>query len=227
MIKVIDIVKSYDEHRVLNNISFEIKKGSIIGLAGPNGAGKSTLLNILALLYMPDKGQYYIDGKPTNENVDDFRPIIGYVPQEIALFEELSVFDNLLYWSKYPKKKAKEIAKEIGHKLDLCSLFDKKIKHLSGGMKRRVNLGVALLNSPRILVLDEPMVGIDEKHCDMIFSYFKELASQGVTQIISGHSAEQLMQIAEKILYISEGEVRFFENPLLYTEFLLQKARYI
>jgi ABC-2 type transport system ATP-binding protein len=225
LIKINKISKSYEKQKILNNLSFEIQKGEIIGLTGPNGAGKSTLLNILALLNMPDSGEYYINEKYVGENIDYFRSIVGYVPQEIALFDELTVLDNLLYWSKYSKKKAKLKAQEIGERLDLYDLFHKKIKKLSGGMKRRINLAVGLLNDPKILILDEPMVGIDEKHCKEIFFYLKELSQQGITQIISGHYAEQLMHIADRVLYIDEGEVQFFENVLLYTEFLLKKAR--
>ncbi len=223
MIKVNNITKSYGKHKILNNISFEIQKGEIIGLAGPNGAGKSTLLNILALLNMPDSGEYYIDKKCVDEDIDYVRSVIGYVPQDIALFDELTVHDNLLYWSRYSNKKARLKAQEIGERLDLCNLFSKKIKKLSGGMKRRINLAVGLINEPKILILDEPMVGIDEKHCNEIFSYFKELSQQGITQIISGHYTEQLMNISNRVLYINEGEVRFFENVLHYTEFLLKK----
>lgn len=219
MIKIQSLSKSYNNQQVLHDVSFEIKKGEIVGVAGPNGAGKTSLLNILALIDNYYCGEYFIEENNTKENLNYYRSVIGYVPQDIALFEELSVKDNLICWSKYNFKKAKNLMQLISLKLDLTEILNKKVKKLSGGMKRRLNIAVALINSPQILVMDEPMVGIDDKHCKLIFSYLKTLSEQGVTQVISCHSIEQLMQISDKILYLNEGEISFYKDADLYLDY--------
>lgn len=222
MINVLSLSKNFNKQQVLNDVSFEIKKGEIIGVAGPNGAGKTSLLNILALIADYDCGEYFIEGNNTKENLNYYRSVIGYVPQDIALFEELSVADNLICWSKYNFKKAKELMNSISLELDLTEILNKKVKKLSGGMKRRLNVAVALINAPQILVMDEPMVGIDDKHCKLIFSHLKSLSKQGVTQVISSHSIEQLMKISDKILYLNNGKIEFFNDAYSYLN-LLQK----
>jgi ABC-2 type transport system ATP-binding protein len=222
MINVLSLSKNFNKQQVLNDVSFEIKKGEIRGVAGPNGAGKTSLLNILALIADYDCGEYFIEGNNTKENLNYYRSVIGYVPQDIALFEELSVADNLICWSKYNFKKAKELMNSISLELDLTEILNKKVKKLSGGMKRRLNVAVALINAPQILVMDEPMVGIDDKHCKLIFSHLKSLSKQGVTQVISSHSIEQLMKISDKILYLNNGKIEFFNDAYSYLN-LLQK----
>ncbi len=222
MIKIQSLSKSFNKQQVLHDVSFEIKKGEIIGVAGPNGAGKTSLLNILALIADYDCGEYLIEGNNTKENLNYYRSVIGYVPQDIALFEELSVADNLICWSKYNFKKAKKLMNSISLELDLTEILNKKVKKLSGGMKRRLNVAVALINSPQILIMDEPMVGIDDKHCKLIFSNLKTLSKQGVTQIISSHSLEQLIEISDKILYLNNGKIELFGEAFSYLN-LLQK----
>lgn len=222
MIKIQGLSKSFNKQQVLNDISFEIKKGEIVGIAGPNGAGKTSLLNILALIANYDCGDYFIDENNTKDNLNNYRTVIGFVPQDIALFEELSVADNLICWSKYNYKKAKNLMQSISIELNLTEILNKKVKRLSGGMKRRLNVAVALINSPQILVMDEPTVGIDDKHCKLIFSYLKTLSKQGVTQVISSHSTEQLIQISDKILYLNNGKIDFFTDAFSYLN-VLQK----
>lgn len=222
MIKIQSLSKSFKKQQVLHDVSFEIQKGEIIGIAGPNGAGKTSLLNILALIADYDCGEYFIEGNNAKENLNYYRSVIGYVPQDIALFEELSVADNLICWSKYNFKKAKKLMHLISLELDLTEILNKKVKKLSGGMKRRLNVAVALINSPQILIMDEPMVGIDDKHCKLMFSYLKTLSKQGVTQVISSHSTEQLIQISDKIIYLNNGKIEFFTDAFSYLN-LLQK----
>ncbi|MEL7570911.1 MAG: ABC transporter ATP-binding protein [Eubacteriaceae bacterium] len=220
MIEVKDVSKSYKNQQVLHDISFNIKKGEIIGLIGPNGAGKTSLLNILALIADYNCGEYLIEENNTKENLNYYRSVIGYVPQDIALFEELSVADNLVCWSKYNSKKAKNLMHLISLELDFTEILNKKVKKLSGGMKRRLNVAIALINAPQILVMDEPMVGIDDKHCKLIFSYLKTLSKQGVTQVISSHSTEQLIEISNKILYLNNGKIEFFGDTFSYLSLL-------
>ncbi len=210
MIRVEKLCKSYGETYVLQDVSFSLEQGEVLGLFGPNGSGKSTLLNILALIARPDSGQYYIDTADALQNVQTVRPIIGYVPQDIALFEELTVRDNLLCWSRRPDREAKKSAEKIAQELSLSEIYGKRIKQLSGGMKRRVNLAVALLNNPLLLIMDEPLAGVDTEYTALIARYLRAKAEEGVTQIISSHSNEQLRGLMNKVLLLREGQVEFF-----------------
>lgn len=205
MVEIQSLSKAYGSNRVLNALSFTIKKGEVVGLFGPNGAGKSTLLNILALIARPDSGQYFFDETDALKRSPLVKPRIGYVPQDIALFEELTVWDNLLCWSRQPGKVAKARAEALAESLCLQDLRKSKIRSLSGGMKRRVNLAVGLLNDPDLLILDEPLAGVDTEHTAIIAGHLRYLAESGVTQIISGHSLYQLEPLVDSALVLKQG----------------------
>lgn len=209
MIKIENLSKAYGDTKVLDDISFSVNQGEILGLFGPNGTGKSTLLKILALITKADQGSYYWNSQNALKNIAKIRPKIGFVPQEIALFEELTVWDNLMCWSRQPKKDAKILAKEISEALMLTILHKKRVRNLSGGMKRRVNLAVALLNKPQLLIMDEPFVGIDVKHMELLIKYLKEQSQKGVTQIISGHHISQLKPLIDTAMLLNNGNMVF------------------
>ena len=204
------ISKKYGNVSALDNVSFSLNRGEILGLFGKNGSGKSTLLDIIALAAKPDGGQILFDGKEVSSNLTLARRRIGYVPQEIALFEELTVCENLLCWSKLPGKKAKARAWEVAEKLNLHEIYGKKVAELSGGMKRRVNLAVALLGDPELMVLDEPFAGVDTDNTDGIEKVLKEMAERGTAQIVSGHSPEQMLPLIDRVLVLSCGKIAYF-----------------
>ncbi|PKM73111.1 MAG: hypothetical protein CVU91_05965 [Firmicutes bacterium HGW-Firmicutes-16] len=206
------ISKKYGNVNALDNVSFSLKRGEILGLFGKNGSGKSTLLDIIALAAKPDGGQIFFEGKEVSSNLTLARRRIGYVPQEIALFEELTVRENLLCWSKLPGKKAKARAWEVAEKLNLPEIYEKKVAELSGGMKRRVNLAVALLGEPELMVLDEPFDGVDSDNTDGIEKVLKEMAERGTAQIVSGHSPEQMLPLIDKVMVLSRGEIIYFDD---------------
>ena len=206
------LCKSYGTVNALCEVSFSLKRGEVLGLFGLNGSGKSTLLDIVALAAKPDAGQIIFDGLDVNSNLTAVRRRIGYVPQEIALFEELTVYENLLCWSRLPGKKAKERASEVSQALNLLELSRKKVSELSGGMKRRVNLAVALLGEPELIILDEPFAGVDTDNTDGIEKRLRELADGGTAQIVSGHSPEQMLPLIDKVLVLSHGQTAYFDH---------------
>lgn len=206
-LQVEGICKSYGKVTALKNISFSLERGQVLGLFGLNGSGKSTLMDIIALAAPTDSGKIYLDGIEATANLGTIRRRIGYVPQEIALFEELTVQENLLCWSELPGKKAKARAEEIAQKLNLTDIYKKRISTLSGGMKRRVNLAVALLGEPALLVLDEPFVGIDTDNIDGIEKILRTMAENGIAQIISGHSPDQLLPFLDQVMVLSQGQI--------------------
>lgn len=204
MLSVNNISKSFSKNKVLSNVSFSLDKGKILGILGPNGAGKTTLLKTLARLNDPDTGEILIDGIPIKES----KEIIGYVPQEIALFDELTVYDNLLCWSKLPKKKAKQKAEQLIEDFNLEKLYKKSVRTLSGGMIRRTNIAVALLNDPSILIMDEALVGIDIEQREYIIMMLNRLANNGITQVISSHYAGEILPLVEKFMILKNGSVK-------------------
>ena len=208
-LRAVDISRKYGTVTALDNVSFSLNRGEILGLFGKNGSGKSTLLDIIALAAKADGGQILFEGEEVGSNLTSARRRIGYVPQEIALFEELTVRENLLCWSKLPGKKAKSRAWEVSEKLNLAEIYKKKVSELSGGMKRRVNLAVALLGDPELMVLDEPFAGVDTDNTDGIVNVLKELAKHGTAQIVSGHSPEQMLPLIDRVLVLSCGQIAY------------------
>lgn len=203
------ISKTYGSATVLNDVSFSLNRGEVLGVFGPNGSGKSTLLDIIALAARPDSGTIECDGTDARKNAGKVRPVIGYVPQEIALFEELTVKENLLCWSRLPGKKAMQKALSVAEELNLTKIYRQKVSTLSGGMKRRVNLAAALLGESRLLVLDEPFSGVDAENIDGMLGILSDMADRGVTQMISGHSPDMLMPLIDRVMVLSNGHVAF------------------
>lgn len=217
------ICKSYGPSAVLQEVTFSLGKGDALGLFGPNGSGKSTLLNILALADRPSEGMLEINGTNALNTASKLRRKIGYVPQEIALFEELTVKDNLMCWTRLPGRAAKNKAFEIAQALSLTSLLSKKVFMLSGGMKRRVNLAVALISDPELLVLDEPFAGVDAEHVEGMLVLLMHLKKNGITLILSCHTPEQVIPLLSKILVLSAGKKKFFGDPETFHSFAENK----
>ncbi|MFZ0471349.1 MAG: ABC transporter ATP-binding protein, partial [Bacteroidales bacterium] len=167
MITVRSVSKSFGSIEAVKNVSFSIDKGEIFGILGPNGAGKSTIVNILSTLVKPDKGDVIIDGVNIKGDGNAIKQIMGVVPQEIALYEELTAFENLMFWGglyNIPKSVLREKANQTLEVVDLSLRKGDRIKTFSGGMKRRINIACSLLHDPKILVLDEPTVGVDPQN---------------------------------------------------------------
>lgn len=205
-----NIEKSFGKNKVLDNINLEVKTGEIAALLGENGAGKSTFINILAGLSKFDKGEILLNGESIYKNLDSYKSILGLVPQEIALLDDLTGLENLKLFSssyKIPKQKQKSKIEELIHQLELDEYIDQKVSTYSGGISRRLNLACSLVHEPKILILDEPTVAIDIKVRNIILEFITEKISPNAIVIYSSHYLEELEQIGSKIQIIKKGKI--------------------
>ncbi len=210
MIEVKDLHKKFDKISALNGVSFSVVEGEIFGLLGPNGAGKSTTLNILSTIIRPDKGSVAIGGCSPAENLRQYKKLIGVVPQEIALYEELTAEENLLFWGSLYDLDSTTLRKRAAELLDLVGLSDRrkdKVSTFSGGMKRRINIASALLHTPKVLFLDEPTVGIDPQSRNRIFEVIEKLHAGGITMIYTTHYMEEAERLCDRIGIIDAGRI--------------------
>ena len=209
MIEIKDVTKSYGRQKVLQNVSFEIMEGELFGLLGPNGAGKSTLIDILTGIQSMDSGEIFINGKSIKTDKVEIRKQLGLVPQDIALLEELNAVDNLEYFGGLYGLAGAELKNQIETLLEVAGLTDKKkekVKNYSGGMKRRLNIAVAMLHNPSILILDEPTVGVDAQSRQHIFDYIQSLAEQGTTILYTSHYMEEIETLCKRVFILDLGE---------------------
>ena len=209
MIEIKDVTKSYGRQKVLQNVSFEIMEGELFGLLGPNGAGKSTLIDILTGIQSMDSGEIFINGKSIKTDKVEIRKQLGLVPQDIALLEELNAVDNLEYFGGLYGLAGVELKSQIEKLLEVAGLTDKKkekVKNYSGGMKRRLNIAVAMLHNPSILILDERTVGVDAQSRQHIFDYIQSLAEQGTTILYTSHYMEEIEALCKRVFILDLGE---------------------
>jgi ABC-2 type transport system ATP-binding protein len=210
MITLRSVSKSFGKIKALENVSFNIEKGEIFGILGPNGAGKSTIVNILNTLVKPDEGDVIIDGVNVKDDGETIKLIMGVVPQEIALYEELTAYENLLFWGglyDIPKSELKENVDKTLEIVDLSFRKNDRIKTFSGGMKRRINIACSLLHNPKILVLDEPTVGVDPQNRNHIFEVIERLNYEGMTIIYTTHYMEEAERFCDNISIIDVGRI--------------------
>jgi ABC-2 type transport system ATP-binding protein len=210
IIEVRSISKSFGNIAAIKNVSFSIEQGEIFGILGPNGAGKSTIVNILNTLVKPDKGDVIIDRVNIKNDGDTIKMRMGVVPQEIALYEELTAFENLMFWGglyDIPKKVLTTTVERTLEIVDLVNRKNDRIKTFSGGMKRRINIACSLLHNPKILVLDEPTVGVDPQNRNHIFEVIERLHNEGMTIIYTTHYMEEAERFCDKIAIIDVGRI--------------------
>ena len=210
MILVNNLKKSYDGHEALKGIHFSIQEGEFYGLLGPNGAGKTTTISILSTILTPDSGEVKIGGYDLKSSVHEVKKLIGVVPQEIALYNELSALENLMFWGSLYQVHSQQLEKKANELLELLGLADRKnekIKNYSGGMKRRINIAAALLHQPKILFMDEPTVGIDPQSRNLIFEVVEKLHQEGMTIIYTTHYMEVAEKLCDRIGIIDNGQI--------------------
>lgn len=217
IIEVQNVTKRFNDKLVLDNISYDVKEGEIFGFIGPNGAGKSTLINIMTNLLIPDSGTIKICGFDILKDTIKAKGCIGYVPQDIALMEELNAYDNLEFFGALYGLKGKEIKKRIAEALRVIGLEDtkkQKVKKFSGGMKRRLNIAAAILHHPKVLILDEPTVGVDPQSRNHIFTFVKNICKEwGTTVIYTSHYMEEIEELCDRVFIIDLGkEVAYGER---------------
>jgi len=200
----------------LTNFSIEVREGEIFGLLGPNGAGKSTLLNILSGLLTFDTGNITICGRNLPQQLNDIKPLIGVVPQEIALYPTLTAVENLKIFGGIYGINSKELKQRIETLLNYFGLEQSKnrqIKTYSGGMKRRINLIAGLLHQPKVLFLDEPTVSVDVQSKTLILDNLKEINAQGTTIIYTSHFMEEAEMLCARVAFIDEGKLLCKDTP--------------
>lgn len=205
-----NLSKSYKEVKALTDVSLNIQKGELYGMLGPNGAGKTTTISILSSLLKPDDGEIFYEEKSLHKNLSECKKLIGVVPQEIALYEDLTASENLKFWGTMYGIKGKLLQNKSDELLEFLGLADRKnhkIKTYSGGMKRRINIAAALLHDPKIVFMDEPTVGIDPQSRNLIFEVIEELHSRGLTMIYTTHYMEEAERLCDRIGIIDEGRI--------------------
>ena len=210
ILEVKDLVKKYGDFTAVNNVSFDIKEGEIFSLLGPNGAGKTTTISVLSTLFAPTSGDAIICGHSVKQDPMAVRNAIGVVPQDLALYEDLTARENLSFWGQMYGLSGKELNTRIEQVLEQIGLTDKakqRIKTYSGGMKRRVNIGVGLLHKPRMLFMDEPTVGIDPQSRRAILDSVKELNRNGMTVLYTTHYMEEAQEISNRVGIIDHGKL--------------------
>ncbi|KPL60150.1 ABC transporter ATP-binding protein [Rossellomorea vietnamensis] len=208
MITVDHVSKRYDSLQALNEVHLTIQEGSCFGLVGPNGAGKSTLMKILSGVLQNFDGDIIVQGISIKKERVKVKKLIGYIPQDICLEETLTAKDNLLYFGSLYGLKGKDLQDRTGKVLQQIGLEERgkdKVITFSGGMKRRLNIGCAILHDPSIIIMDEPTVGIDPQSRNSIFSIIQELKEKGSTIIYSSHYMEEVEQLCDSIGLIDKG----------------------
>jgi ABC-2 type transport system ATP-binding protein len=202
--------KSYGKVVALDGVSLRAGKAETVGLLGPNGAGKTTTVSIIAGLLRPDSGEVLIAGNPLRGDTDPIKRKIGLVPQDMALYDELSALDNLFLFAALYQLDRATAKRTIAEALDLVGLANRgrdKVGTFSGGMKRRLNLGAALIHDPQILLLDEPTVGVDPQSRNAIFDNLETLKRRGKTLIYTTHYMEEAERLCDRIVIIDHGKV--------------------
>jgi len=210
ILEVSNLSKTFGNVEALKRVSFSIQNGEFYGLLGPNGAGKTTTINIISTISQPDTGYVKINGMDLKNHSIECKKSIGVVPQEIALYNELSAHENLMFWGSLYSLNYADLQNKIDETMSLMGLTDRKedkIKTYSGGMKRRINIASALLHSPKILIMDEPTVGIDPQSRNLIFDVLEELHKNGMTIIYTTHYMEEAERLCDRIGIIDHGNI--------------------
>ncbi|GAA0710046.1 ABC transporter ATP-binding protein [Paraclostridium ghonii] len=210
ILKVNDLNKNYGSRQAVKGISFEIKQGEILGFLGPNGAGKSTSINIISTVVNSDEGDILFLGKNIKKNEGFLKKNLGVVPQDIALFNNLSAYDNVKFFCSLYGIKGKQLKKNIEDALNFVGLWERRNDlppSFSGGMKRRLNIACSIAHNPKLLIMDEPTVGIDPQSRNNILETVKKLNGNGTTIIYTSHYMEEIESICTRIIIMDEGKI--------------------
>ena len=210
MIEVKDLQKAYGELMAVKGVSFTARKGSVFGLLGPNGAGKSTTISCICGLLKPTAGTVSVNGFDIVAEAKKAKRSLGVVPQELAIYEDLSAFDNLAYWGAAYGLKGRELKSRVDFILERIGLQDRAKdlpKNYSGGLKRRLNFGCGLVHEPEILLLDEPTVGVDPQSRERLFNLVKEERDKGTCVLYTTHYMEEAENLCDELAIIDHGKI--------------------
>ena len=209
-IEVQNLHKSFGENHAVQGVSFGVARGEIVSLLGPNGAGKTTTISMLSCLLRPDEGDARVMGHSIRTEAMGVKAVLGVVPQEIALYEDLTARENLTFWGKMYGLRGAALRSRVDEVLDIIGLRDRandRVGKYSGGMKRRVNIGVALLHKPRVIYMDEPTVGIDPQSRRNILDSVVALKEQGMTVLYTTHYMEESQELSDHIAIMDHGKL--------------------
>jgi ABC-2 type transport system ATP-binding protein len=209
-IRVVNLKKHFGDLHAVDGIDFSVESGEIFSLLGPNGAGKSTMISMLSCLLRPTDGDATVMGHSIINNPQGVKASIGVVPQEVALYEDLSARENLVFWGKMYGLRGQKLNQRVDFVLEMIALSDRqkeRVGKYSGGMKRRVNIGIALLHTPDVLVLDEPTVGIDPQSRRHILDGIISLNDDGVTVLYTTHYMEEAQELSDHIGIMDQGSL--------------------
>ncbi len=210
MLEINNLSKSFGNIKALDDVSLKIEKGEFFGLLGPNGAGKTTLMNHIIGFLKADSGDIIFDNEVVKYGDPEIKNRIGYVPQDIALYQELTAIQNLKIFGSFFKISKRELKDNIDEALELVQLTDRRnsaVKEFSGGMKRRLNLAASILHKPEVLLCDEPTVGVDPQSRNAIFEMLQRLNQQGITIIYTTHYMEEAERLCNRLAIIDNGMI--------------------
>jgi ABC-2 type transport system ATP-binding protein len=210
MLQVDRLSKRYGDRVAVNAISFSIAQGETVGLLGPNGAGKTTAIGMISGITRPDAGEVSLGGVSLAQNANALKRHVGLVPQDLALYEELSASANLQLFGGLYGLGAAELQPRAKTALTLVGLADRdtdRVKTFSGGMKRRLNIAGALLHDPDLILLDEPTVGVDPQSRNAIFDNLEELKRRGKTLLYTTHYMEEAERLCDRVLILDHGQI--------------------
>src|SRR4029453_8595283 len=216
-IEVHDLVKRFGDFPAVNGVSFEVEEGEVFGLLGPNGAGKSTLIRMLTTLLTPSSGNALVNHFDIQQQADDVRRSIGVIPQAMTSDVELSVRENLLIYAKLygvPRERRNRLIAELLAAVELTEWGDKQVKHLSGGMRRRVEIARGLVHEPRIFFLDEPTTGLDPGARGALWEMLRQIKEQWhLTVLLTTHYMDEADRLCDHIAIVDHGELKALDSP--------------
>lgn len=207
--------KSYGAHLAVADVSFALEAGEVLGLLGPNGAGKSTTMMMIAGLLAPDSGEVLLDGELFDVRLPVLRRALGVVPQDLAIYPELTAWENLRFFGRLYGLRGKDLearCRDILKDTGLLDAAQRPSREYSGGMKRRLNFGIALLHRPRILILDEPTVGVDPQSRSHLLDCVRAVAAAGVGVIYASHYMEEVQALCQRVAIIDHGKMLAYDT---------------
>ncbi len=210
MLNISHLSKSFNSLKAVDDISFEVDKGEIFGFLGPNGAGKTTTISMISGLLKPDSGKIIIDGLDQDTNIKKIKKLMGVVPQDMAFYEELTAKENLSFWGKLHGMGKKTLNERMAYLLTKTGLSGREndpLKKYSGGMKRRINLIIGLIHQPKLLLLDEPTLGIDVQTKLNIYEIIQEASEKDSTVIYTTHNLKEAEELCHRIAIIDNGKI--------------------
>ncbi|WP_209368198.1 ABC transporter ATP-binding protein [Sediminibacillus dalangtanensis] len=211
MLETTNLKKVFKKNVAVSDVNLYLDKGESVGLLGPNGAGKSTAISMISSLVKPSAGDVTWHGKSVVKDPNVIRMHLGVVPQDIALYKELTAVENLRFFGRIYGLRGKELESQMANVLEIVGLTERKnelVKHYSGGMQRRVNIAVALLHEPEIIIMDEPTVGIDPQSRNYILEMVQKLnEEQGMTVLYTSHYMEEVERLCDRIYIMDDGKV--------------------